>query len=122
MIVAIIYSMTLYSQEIVKINEDTLITITERDVKVINSICTDLEYFQEKTKTLENIILADSVLISSRDSIIRKQEGIMVRNDKYYGDKISGLEKSLKKEKREKTLLTVILGSVSIILGILAIK
>lgn len=121
MIVAI-YSMTLYSQEIVKINEDTLITITERDVKVINSICTDLEYFQEKTKTLENIILADSVLISARDSIIRKQEGIMVRNDKYYGDKISGLEKSLKKEKREKTLLTVILGSVSIILGILAIK
>lgn len=123
MITLLGFSMNSYSQEIIGTTErDTLITITDRQVKVINCIISDYEILQKRERLLENIISADSVLISSKDSIISSQKGILEKKENYYSLTVDGLEKSLKKEKRKRRLYTTILGGVAIFLGVLAIK
>ena len=110
------------AQEIVEHKGDTLITITPKNLKTINSIIVDLENSKEIIGIQERMIFEDSIIKIQKDSIINYQREIQLKKDDYYINSIQGLQDSLKKEKRKKKLWTGILGSVAVILGALAIS
>ena len=112
----------LYSQEIIEHRGDTMIVISPNNLKTINSIIIDLESSKEIIKLQKGIISEDSVKMNNLDSIISYQSIMMRKKDDYYINSIKNLEKNLRAEKRRKTLWTSILGSVAVILGVIAIS
>lgn len=112
----------LYSQEIIEHRGDTMIVISPNNLKTINSIIIDLESSKEIIKLQRGIISEDSVKMNNLDSIISYQSIMMRKKDDYYINSIKNLEKNLRAEKRRKTLWTSILGSVAVILGVIAIS
>lgn len=109
-------------QEIIEHNGDTLITITPGEVKTMNSIIVDLERSKDIISLQKKMILEDSIVIVKKDSIMVVQKELQLKKEDYYISSIQGLEKSLKKEKRKRKIWAGILGSVAVILGVLAIK
>lgn len=109
-------------QEIIEHNGDTLITITPGEVKTMNSIIVDLERSKDIISLQKKIILEDSIVTVKKDSIMVVQKELQLKKEDYYISSIQGLEKSLKKEKRKRKIWAGILGSVAVILGVLAIK
>ena len=112
----------LYSQEIIEHRGDTMIVISPNNLKTINSIIIDLESSKEIIKLQRGIISEDSVKMNNLDSIISYQSIMIRKKDDYYINSIKNLEKNLRAEKRRKTLWTSILGSVAVILGVIAIS
>lgn len=111
----------LRAQEIVEHRGDTLITITPRNLKTINSIIVDLENTKELSKVQGVLIKEDSVVMARKDSIILYQQKIQTMKDNYYVSSITGLQESLEKEKKKKKTWLGVLGSVAVILGTIAI-
>lgn len=99
-----------------------MIVISPNNLKTINSIIIDLESSKEIIKLQRGIISEDSVKMNNLDSIISCQSIMMRKKDDYYINSIKNLEKNLRAEKRRKTLWTSILGSVAVILGVIAIS
>lgn len=116
------YSSPVYSQEIVEYKGDTVVVISPKNLRTINSIIVEHNYNKKEIQLYKDIILVDSVLIASKDSIIKNQIIIMDRKEDYYTKSINGLEKSLKKEKRKRHLFTGILSGVAVFLGILIVS
>lgn len=112
----------LRGQEIIEHNGDTLITITPGEVKTMNSIIVDLERSKDIISLQKKMILEDSIVAVRKDSIMVVQKELQLKKEDYYISSIQGLEKSLKKEKRKRKIWAGILGSVAVILGVLAIK
>lgn len=110
------------SQEIIEYKGDTVVILSPKALKTINTIIVENEYNKKELLLYKNIVSVDSVLISSKDSIIESQSIIMSRKEDYYTKSIEGLTKSLKKERREKELYTGILSGVAVFLGILIIS
>lgn len=111
-----------YSQEIIEHRGDTMIVISPENLKTINSIIIDLESSEKIIKLQRDIIKEDSIKAANLDSIISYQSIMMRKKDDYYINSIKNLEKNLRAEKRRKTLWTSILGSVAVILGVIAIN
>lgn len=122
LLLSLLPMMKVGAQEIVEHKGDTLITITPKNLKTINSIIVDLENSKEIIGIQERMIFEDSIIKIQKDSIINYQREIQLKKDDYYINSIQGLQDSLKKEKRKKKLWTGILGSVAVILGALAIS
>ena len=122
LLLSLLPMMKVGAQEIVEHKGDTLITITPKNLKTINSIIVDLENSKEIIGIQERMIFEDSIIKIQKDSIINYQRKIQLKKDDYYINSIQGLQDSLKKEKRKKKLWTGILGSVAVILGALAIS
>lgn len=113
---------TINSQEVVEYKGDTVVIISPGNLRTINSIIVEHEYNKKELQLYKEISLVDSVLISSKDSIIKNQIIIMNRKEDYYTKSINNLEKSLKKEKRKRHLFTGILSGVAVFLGILIVS
>ena len=109
------------AQEIVEHKGDTLITITPRNLKTINSIIVDFENTKKLSQVQEKLIKEDSVVMARKDSVILYQQKIQTMRDNYYVSSIIGLQESLKKEKKKKKTWLGVLGSVAVILGAIAI-
>lgn len=108
-------------QKIVEYRGDTLITITQENLKTINSIIVDFESTKSIVGIQRKIILSDSIVSTRRDSIIALQRKIAEDRELYYKEAIDRLEESVKKEKRKRKLFTGVLGTVAVILGALSI-
>lgn len=111
-----------YSQEIIEHRGDTMIVISPKNLKTINSIIVDLESSKEIIKLQKSIITEDSLKMNNLDSIISYQFMMMKKKDDYYINSVQDLEKSLKKEKKKRTIWTSFLGGVAVVLGIIAIS
>lgn len=90
------------AQEIITLNnKDTIITITEGQVRTLTKMAVDLRETKKENKLLHEIICSDSALVCVKDSIISVQAKQQSETEKYYK----------RKNKRTKTfgILTSIL-------------
>lgn len=109
------------AQEIIENKGDTMIVISPNNLKTINSIIVDLEDSKKIINLQNKIIRNDSIVKLERDSIIMNQVSIIDKQNKYYIESLNNLEKSLKKEKKRKTIWTSSLSLVAVILGTIVI-
>lgn len=110
------------SQNIIKYDNDTLITLTPNNIKTINCIIVDFENTKDQLNLYKRLSKQDSILINQKDSILRLQNNLMIKKENYYNSSISNLKENLNKEKNKKNLWIGILSGVSILLGILVIS
>ena len=110
------------SQEIIQYNNDTLVTITPKDVKTINSIIVDLETTKRIARLQREIIVSDSISKLERDSVMKYQTMVFDRKENHYINSINSLENNLQREKRKRKICTSVLSFVAIIFGLIAIK
>lgn len=109
------------AQELVEQKGDTVILISPANLKTINSIIVDRENLKLQVGIYKNIVQSDSLQINALDSTLRYHRAILQKQQDFYVSSISGLEKSIRTEKRKKTILTTVLGGAALVLGILAI-
>lgn len=114
-----------YGQEIIELEGDTMVTISQDQLKTINSIIVDKEYTSKENILLDSLVLQKDSVISIltkkyeiKDSIVSRY----LRVIDFQEDRIDGLEKSIKKEKIRKVGWGIGGGIVGIILGILIAK
>lgn len=114
-----------YGQEIIELEGDTMVTISQGQLKTINSIIVDKEYTSKENILLDSLVLQKDSVISIltknyeiKDSIVSRY----LRVIDFQEDRIDGLEKSIKKEKIRKVGWGIGGGIVGIILGILVAK
>lgn len=114
-----------YGQEIIELEGDTMVTISQGQLKTINSIIIDKEYTSKENILLDSLVLQKDSVISiltkkyeTKDSIVSRY----IRVIDFQEDRIDGLEKSIKKEKIRKVGWGIGGGIVGIILGILIAK
>lgn len=115
----------LFAQEIIELKGDTLIAITQDQLKTINSIIVDREYLNKENIILDSLVLQKDSVISilgkkyeMKDSIVSRY----LRVIDFQEDRITGLEKSMKKEKAKKIGWGIGGGILGIVLGILIAK
>lgn len=99
----------------IQVNKDTLVALSNNNLKDVNVAFSDLGYEREISKTYLGIIEADSVIRVSQDSIISNKNSIIGKQN----NSIISLESALKSEKRKKKRNTFILGVAAILLGAL---
>lgn len=114
-----------YGQEIIELEGDTMVTISQGQLKTINSVIIDREYTSKENILLDSLVLQKDSVISiltkkyeMKDSIVSRY----IRVIDFQEDRINGLEKSIKKEKIRKVGWGIGGGIVGIILGILIAK
>lgn len=114
-----------YGQEIIELEGDTMVTISQGQLKTINSIIVDKEYTSKENILLDSLVLQKDSVISIltkkyeiKDSIVSRY----LRVIDFQEDRIDGLEKSIRKEKIRKVGWGIGGGIVGIILGILVAK
>ena len=114
-----------YGQEIIELEVDTMVTISQGQLKTINSIIVDKEYTSKENILLDSLVLQKDSVISIltkkyeiKDSIVSRY----LRVIDFQEDRIDGLEKSIKKEKIRKVGWGIGGGIIGIILGILVAK
>lgn len=100
---------------------DTLAVLSEANVKDVNIIAAKYEGEVEVNEKLTEALNEGENLVHQKDSIIGIQSSIIVNQEISYSDKIQGLEKSLQREKVQKTVFTSILGVAAAVLGVIAL-
>ncbi len=116
----------MHSQEKVVINQDTLITITPKNLSTINGIIEEFEWTKVENSTLREIIKTDSIRICLKDSILVQQELREKKKEEFYIDQANNLvkektslEEKNKKLKKKATIFTGVGGILGLIIGIL---
>lgn len=97
-------NINLFSQEVVVLKGDTVITLEKKSVETLNEIALHRKFLLKELQLCDSIgILKDSI-IQERDEEIKKYISISKINnakiDIYY-DEIQELEKEIKKKNRE---------------------
>lgn len=106
----------------VVIEGDTLITITQNDLKKINSGIIELEYGKKLLEAKDSIILVDSMIIETKDSIIYNDLKRIALKDSIISQNKILLDinkEEIKRLKKKNTKGTVIGSTLGIILGVL---
>ena len=101
-------NINLFSQEILVLKGDTVITLEKKSVETLNEIALHRKFLLKELQLCDSIgILKDSI-IQERDEEIKKYISISKINnakiDVYY-DEIQELEKEIKKKNRENRLI-----------------
>lgn len=104
MFLVLLGNINLFSQEIVVLKGDTVITLEKKSVETLNEIALHRRFLLKELQLCDSIgILKDSI-IQERDEEIKKYISISKINnakiDVYY-DEIQELEKEIKKKNRE---------------------
>ena len=108
MFLVLLGNINLFSQEVVVLKGDTVITLEKKNVETLNEIALHRKFLLKELQLCDSIgILKDSI-IQERDEEIKKYISISKINnakiDVYY-DEIQELEKEIKKKNRENGLI-----------------
>lgn len=95
-------------------NQDTVIALSENNLKDVNSIVVKYEGTMAENELLEQIITEDSTIIGLKDSIILDKNIMLSKQDSIFNENMKALEKSIKKDK-------VIAGTVGGCVGAAAV-
>ena len=96
------------AQKVMKIDGDTIVAITPKNLRTINGILVDYEAIKKQGLLKDSIISLDSVMLEKKDSIIlfqNKEKELMVR------------EFDLEMKKQKKNI--ILGGGIGVIIGIL---
>ncbi len=100
---------------------DTLALLSEANVKDVNIIAAKYEGEVEVNEKLTEALWEGESIVHQKDSIIGVQSDIIVNQDINYNNRVKSLEKSLQKEKTQKTVLVTALGTAAVVLGVIAL-
>ena len=101
--------------------KDTLVTISEDNVKDVNMIAAKLRGEEEINYKLEEAIFDQDQIISEQQEIIDNKSSIIVNQEAAYSESVQRLNKSLQVE-RTKTIVTAsVLGTAAAILSIICL-
>lgn len=114
-----------FSQEVIEYKGDTVIAISQNDLKTINSIIVEYEYTVKELDLRKQQFLVDSALLIAKDSIILEKDFILAKKEKYYVNLNEELHKSLEREKKKcrniVTGTTIGAGAVAVLVSILVL-
>ena len=95
---------------IVSLNNDTVVAISENNLKDINGLAAKYEWNLVENHILNEIIETDSTMLVQKDSIILDKDVIISKQDSIFNQNMKRLEKQIKKDK-------VIVGTVGALSG-----
>lgn len=107
------------AQNKIVINEDTLITITPKNLSTINKIIVDLEYSKKIQTKQQKIIEQDSILLGIKDSLISQYNIREKKKEEYYISQASKLIEDNNRLKKKARVKSTWLGSIGLVLGLL---
>ena len=91
-------------------NNDTVVAISENNLKDINGLAAKYEWNLVENHILNEIIETDSTMLVQKDSIILDKDVIISKQDSIFNQNMKRLEKQIKKDK-------VIVGTVGALSG-----
>ena len=84
---------------IISLNEDTVVAISENNLKDINSVFVKYEWGLVENEILNDIIETDSTIIVQKDSIILSKDIIITKQDSIFDLNMKRMEQQIKKDK-----------------------
>lgn len=111
------------AQEVITYKGDTVVIITPRQLITINSVMTDYEQLLKQTKIYKDLIKQLEEKSVELLKITETQEEKCRIEREILEKQIKDTEKALQKSKKNKTLITTVLGSTTLagILGLLLV-
>lgn len=120
LLVFILVSSFLRSQEVIEYRGDTLISISPKDLVTINTVFTKYNFVKKELDLYKSLHSVDSVLILTKDSILESTKSVYLEKEDYYMRSIETLENLIEKEKRKhKITKGILVSSAFVILGII---
>lgn len=114
----LISSIVLYSQEIIEYKGDTVIAISQENLKTINSIIVEYESNKEELNLYKKSSLMDSVLIQDLKNTIIEKDSLSEKKYNYYNNINKDLELIIEREKKKHRITKTLLGGAVIGLGV----
>lgn len=102
-------------------DKDTLVTLSENNVKDVNSIAAKLRGEEEINYKLEEAIFDQDQIISEQSEIILNKDSIIMNQNSAYSENIQKLNESLRIEKTKTIVGVSVLGTAAAILSILCL-
>lgn len=104
--------------------EDSVrVSMSENNLKDVNIITAKYQGEVRNNEILTQELLADSLIISAKDSIIERSSIIIEKNQESYNLNLKSIQEGLERERKDKIKRTAILGaSVAILTGVLVFK
>lgn len=96
------------AQNIIVFQNDTLVTFTKDKVEVLNEIALHRKYLIQELQLCDSVGMIKDSILWARNKEIEKYKSISKISDAkilLYGNRISELEKQIKKKNREKNLI-----------------
>lgn len=115
--ISLLFSLSLRSQEIIRTEEgDSLVTITPHQLKIVNCIINDYEFLREKDEILKQEVDFLQQRNEKVDSLFKICKEEIEVKDEYWRYRVSDLQKQVKKEVRQKTVIGGVGGALVITL------
>jgi len=102
-------------------DKDTLVTLSENNVKDVNMIAAKLRGEEEINYKLEEAIFDQDQIISEQKTIILNKDSIIDNQNSLYSENIQRLNESLRIEKTKTIVGVSVLGTAAAILSILCL-
>lgn len=102
-------------------NRDTLVTLSENNVKDVNMIAAKLKGEEEINYKLEEAIFDQDQIISEQSEIILNKDSIIMNQNSAYSENIQKLNESLRIEKTKTIVGVSVLGTAAAILSIICL-
>lgn len=120
LLVFILVSSFLRSQEVIEYRGDTLISISPKDLVTINTVFTKYNFVKKELDLYKSLHSVDSVLILTKDSILESTKSVYLEKEDYYMRSIETLENLIEKEKKKhKITKGILVSSALVILGVI---
>lgn len=102
--------------------KDTLVTISENNVKDVNTIAAKLRGEEEINYKLEEAIFDQDQIISEQETIILNKDSIIDNQNAIYAENVQRLNESLRIEKTKTLVGVSVLGTAAVILSIICLS
>ncbi len=102
--------------------KDTLVTISENNVKDVNTIAAKLRGEEEINYKLEEAIFDQDQIISEQETIILNKNSIIDNQNAIYAENVQRLNESLRIEKTKTLVGVSVLGTAAVILSIICLS
>lgn len=120
LLVFILVSSFLRSQEVIEYRGDTLISISPKDLVTINTVFTKYNFVKKELDLYKSLHSVDSALILTKDSILESTKSVYLEKEDYYVRSIETLENLIEKEKKKhKITKGILVSSALVILGVI---
>ena len=106
-------------QEIMVVNKDTIVAITPKDVKTINTIIVGYEWRGKEIQALDSLVKKDSLLLATKDSLLATQLVREKKKEDYYIEQAKALATENATLKKKKKVGVRTAGGIGLLVGLL---
>lgn len=100
-------------------NKDTIVAITPKDVKTINTIIVGYEWRGKEIQALDSLVKKDSLLLATKDSLLATQLVREKKKEDYYIEQAKALATENATLKKKKKVGVRTAGGIGLLVGLL---